>query len=77
MAAPKSETLSYAYFSAAAAALFGSSIYLDCDGEEVEVTCVGKDLIEDGLYLWPDRKSTKPVVRWLRHGQAGPRRFEH
>ena len=77
MTAPESKTLCYVYFSAAAAALCGSSIYLDCNNKEVEVTCVGKDLIDDGLYLWPDRKSTKPVVRWLRRGQAGSQRFEY
>jgi hypothetical protein len=77
MTAPESETLRYAYFSAAAAALCGSSIYLNCDGEEIEVTCVGKDLIEDGFYLWPDRKSLKPVVRWLRKGRTGSRLVEY
>ena len=66
---PAPPILRYAYFSAAAAARCGSAIYLNCDGEEIEVTCVGKDLIDDNIYLWPDRKSVKPVVEYVRKGQ--------
>ena len=62
-------TLRYAYFSAEAAKKYGSSIYLAHDGSEVEVTCVGKGLIDCGIYQWPDRKSVGPVVAWLRTGQ--------
>ena len=68
-------TLRYAYFSAEAAKKCGSSIYLAHDGSEVEVTCVGKDLIDCGIYQWPDRKSVGPVVAWLRRGQTGQSRF--
>jgi hypothetical protein len=64
-------TLRYAYFSAEAANKCGSSIYLAHDGSEVEVTCVGKNLIDCGIYQWPDRKSVGPVVEWLRRGQTG------
>jgi hypothetical protein len=64
-------TLHYAYFSAEAAKKCGSSIYLAHDGSEVEVTCVGKGLIDCGSYQWPDRKSVGPVVEWLRTGQTG------
>jgi hypothetical protein len=67
----------HAYFSADAAAQFGTSIYLNVDNEEVEVTCVGKDLIDDGYYKWPDRKSLKPVVRWLKDGRVGIRTPYH
>ncbi len=64
-------TLSYAYFSAEAAKECGSFIYLAHDGSEVEVTYVGKGLIDCGDCLWPDRKSVGPVVAWLRRGQTG------
>jgi hypothetical protein len=64
-------TLCYAYFSAEAANECGSFIYLAHDGSEVEVTCVGEDLIDCGSYKWPDRKSVGPVVAWLRIGQTG------
>ena len=71
------ETPRHAYFSADAAAQFGTSIYLNVDNEEVEVTHVGKDLIDDGYYKWPDRKSLKPVVRWLRDGRVSIRTPYH
>jgi hypothetical protein len=64
-------TLRYAYFSAEAAKKCGSSIYLAHDGSEVEVTCVGENLIDCGNYQWPDRKSVGPVVERLRRGQTG------
>jgi hypothetical protein len=62
-------TLRYAYFSAEAAKECGSFIYLASNGSEVEVTCVGEDLIDSGSYKWPDRKSVGPVVAWLRRGR--------
>jgi hypothetical protein len=68
-------TLRYAYFSAEAAKIRGSSIYLAHDGSEVEVTCVGESLIDPGSYKWPDRKSVGPVVAWLRRGQTSHSSF--
>lgn len=71
------ESPCHAYFSAEAARLYGTGIWEDKDGKEVEVTCVDPDKTRlDQMYTWKDRVYVGMVQRWLREGKQGECQFK-
>jgi hypothetical protein len=62
----------HAHFSEKAAELYGSSIYVDAAGAEVELTCAAHEREwADKEYLWPDKEYRGVVVDYVRHGRQG------
>lgn len=54
----------YAYYSAAAAAKYGTTKWRAADGSETELTVVLRE--RDGSsYKWPDKEYRGPVVAWI------------
>jgi hypothetical protein len=54
-------------YSAKAAELYGTSIYLGADGKEHEVSAIDKP----SKYKWDDAVILGPMGKWLRKGRKG------
>ena len=57
----------FGLFSEQAANLYGSDFYLDANGREVEVTCLG---VDESEYNWPDTVVRGRLSRWVRYGRT-------
>lgn len=64
------ETKLHGFFSEKAAELFGTSIYLDIDGNEIDVTAVSTSE-EYPLYKWADKKYVGIITQYIRPGRIG------
>jgi hypothetical protein len=60
----------YGFYSKQAADRWGSHIYLNPAGEEVEITVIG-DTPENSWYGWEDKKSCGEVTLYLHKGATG------
>lgn len=62
----------HAWYSAKAAANYGSNFYLNEAGEEVEITAVARDQVYGERYLWDDKVYVGQVTKTCtRKGQKG------
>jgi hypothetical protein len=62
----------HAHYSEQAAELYGSSIYVDASGAEVELTCAARDRDwAEKEYLWTDKEYRGVVVDFVRRGREG------
>ena len=64
-------TLLLAWYSQAAADLYGTTFWRTPYGEEVEVTAVAED---KNWYQWPDKIQVGPVTHYIRKGHFGTKK---
>lgn len=62
-----------AYYSPTAAEKYGSFIYRNAEGSEVEITGVEPGLEDTGTYKWVDAVVVGPVLNYMRQGKPGQR----
>ena len=58
-----------AFYSEAAALLYGTVFYETPEGKEVEVTWVQRILHDDNSYQWPDKIVVGLVTKYARKGR--------
>jgi hypothetical protein len=60
-----------AWYSQAAADLYGTTFWWTPSGDEVEITAVAGGMTDTNFYQWPDKIQVGPVTHYIRKGHSG------